>query len=294
MMSWDEDGPRLSLALLAAGTRTRAGIAHNDGVPSPSARSTVLRDAHLSSRSAMREGRVPGRFIVLEGPDGVGKTTLARLLAECSYDHAVAALPSPDQTGERAQTSVRQLVFVPRRQISETSAHARELMEHLAVMLWHSGDPPDLPDSFWVGLQVSWFTAHGTAVLEPLLAAGHDVIVDGWFYKFCSKLLIQGYTQDSLEVIFARVVVPDAVVLLTADLGELFDRRQEFRPAEMGMHAGYRVLNRATFIDYQQAGLDRLRAYAKRLGWPVVWLDAASPETSAAELSDLISRFRSD
>lgn len=102
-------------------------------------------------------------------------------------------------------------------------------MTHLAPMLWHSGDEPDLPDSFWVGLQAAWFTAHAETVLQPLLSAGYDVIVDGWLYKFWSKLLIQGYTQRDLDIIFARVRMPDAVVLLTTDINSLFDRRR-FRP----------------------------------------------------------------
>jgi hypothetical protein len=95
-------------------------------------------------------------------------------------------------------------------------------MEHLAAMLWHSGDAPDLPDAFWTGLQAAWFTAHSTAVLAPLLDAGYDVLVDGWIYKFCSKLLLQGWAQPDLDVIFARVRRPDAVILLTASPAALY------------------------------------------------------------------------
>jgi hypothetical protein len=72
------------------------------------------------------------------------------------------------------------LVFTSKRQVSRTSAYAAGLMEHLATMLWHSGDAPDLLDAFWTGLQAAWFTAHSTAVLAPLLDAGYDVLVDGW------------------------------------------------------------------------------------------------------------------
>jgi hypothetical protein len=63
----------------------------------------------------------------------------------------------------------RSLVFVSKRQVSGTSTYAATLMDQLASMLWHSGDAPDLPDSFWVGLQAAWCTAHAETVVGPLL-----------------------------------------------------------------------------------------------------------------------------
>ncbi len=235
---------------------------------------------------------MPGRFLALEGPDGVGKTSLARCLGEMTYETAIEAVvhglpPAAGQAGGRP------LVFVSKRQISGTSAYAAKLMTHLATMLWHSGDAPDLPDSFWVGLQAAWFTAHAGTVLQPLLSAGHDVIVDGWLYKFWSKLLIQGYTQYDLDVIFERVRMPDTVVLLTADITSLFDRRQQFRPAELGMHAGYSTLDRQSFVDYQQAGLGLLRSFAAQHQWPVVDLDLKhAAEDTAARIAPLITALR--
>lgn len=246
-----------------------------------------------------------GRFLALEGPDGVGKTTLAARVATCCYDDVIATrpqlAPQPDFEDPcpppmidvlAPADGVPALVFVPRRQISATSPYAARLMRQLTTMLWHSGDAPDLSDAFWVGLQAAWFTAHGETVLAPLLESGHDVIVDGWIYKFCSKLLLQGHAQADLDVIFQRVRVPDAVVLLSADPAGLYDRGRQFRPAELGMHAGYGDLNRATFVDYQRAGLQYLHGYADTHGWSIVDLDTATTaEQSTAHLTAVITQL---
>lgn len=210
-----------------------------------------------------------GTFIALEGADGVGKSTLAACLGSIDYATAVADLNVVPRHGV--------LVFVERRQISATSAYSATLMEHLATMLWNSGDARDLPDTFWVGMQVAWFTAHATTVVAPLLTAGYDVIVDGWVYKFLSKLLIQGYSPDELDTMFGRVPKPDGVVLLTTNIDALYERRSaQFRPSELGMHAGYPDLGRKTFVEYQQRGQDNLTRMADHFGWRTIALDPAA------------------
>jgi thymidylate kinase len=244
---------------------------------------------HLIEQPQLRtlEERMRGRFIALEGPDGVGKSTLAEKLGDLDYATAVAQLGTTTE-------AERGLVFVGRRQVSMTSTYAAGIMNQLANVLWHSGDARDLPDAFWVGVQAAWFTAHASTVVQPLLDAGYDVIVDGWTYKFFSKLIVQGYTDADLQTIFARVCMPDTVLLLTADPGALYDRRQgSFRPAELGMHAAYGELGRDTFIDYQQRGLAHLLTFAATYDWRTVDLNpSASVADNTAPLAAVLTEVR--
>jgi thymidylate kinase len=232
---------------------------------------------------------VPGRLIAIEGTDGVGKTALARTIADIDYDAALAQLAAqPDDAGA--------LVFVSRRQVSVTSAYSATLMGHLSTMLWHSGDAQDLSDAFWVSLQAAWFTAHTETVVGPLLAAGFDVLVDGWLYKFFAKLLLQGFTGPDLAVIFARVRMPDAVLLLHADVGAVYDRRGEFRPAELGMHADYGnldALGRDTFVDYQSKTAANLHRFADQHGWATAQVNPGEAITATtARLAPIIAELR--
>lgn len=238
---------------------------------------------------------MPGRFIALEGTDGVGKTSLARHLADLSYDAAISKLAQPI-ADTSPDVGAGTLAFVSRRQVSSTSTYAATLMEHLSTMLWHSGDAPDLSDAFWVSLQAAWFTAHSETVLQPLLDAGFDVVVDGWLYKFFAKLLIQGFTEPDLAVIFDRVRMPDAVILLHGDAGAVYDRRRDFRPAELGMHASYGALGdlgRDTFVDYQTKTALNLQTFADRYGWPTLALDPDEPiPATAGRLAPVMAKLR--
>jgi dTDP-4-amino-4,6-dideoxygalactose transaminase/thymidylate kinase len=214
---------------------------------------------------------VKHKFIVLEGPDGAGKTTLAAMVADAMAD--------------------RGMRHVSRRQTATGSPFAGRLMRHLADMLWDSGDATDLSDAFWVHSQAAWFIAHAEQVVAPALAEGH-VIVDGWYYKLWSKLLMQGYSRGELDELFVRVPAPDEVILLDVDPAVVWRRKADiFRPTELGMHAGFAAdtLGEKTFLEYQSEGLVNFRKFANEYGWTVLQVPGDHDETETAkELSTLV------
>lgn len=210
-----------------------------------------------------------GQFTVLEGIDGCGKTSVARGIANLD----VATVGSSAEV-----RPAHELVFVSRRTVGQMDDFSENLMRQTANMLWCSGDGTTLSPAFWVTLQASWFTALTETVITPLLTRGHSIVVDGWYYKFWSKLLDQGYTLTELETIFSGARRPDNVILLNPDVGATFDRGREFRPSELGMHAGFGDLGRRSFVDYQTRGLRHLESFADRWKWHIV--DVADHEST--------------
>lgn len=212
-------------------------------------------------------------FIVLEGPDGAGKTTLAR---------SVASL-----------LSHRGLRHLDRRQIAETSPFVKHLMQQLANMLWNSGDSRDLADDFWAHLQASWFSAHGQHVVGPALAEG-PVIVDGWYHKMAAKLSEQGWSEADLQQLFAKARRPNHVILLRTSPQAMWKRREgSLRPTELGMHnREYAELGERSFLDYQQRTLDNLTATVETEGWHILDVpDDEDVQDTAARLASLIDEL---
>ena len=148
-----------------------------------------------------------GHFIAVEGADGTGKSTQARLLAE-----RLGALFTREPGGTPLGERIRALVLDP------------------------SGDPP--VDRAEALLMAAARAQHVAEVVEPALAAGRDVVSDRYV---ASSVAYQGYGRGlGAEAVMAvnRFATddlrPDLVVLILVDapvavrrLGDHLDRIEQ-------------------------------------------------------------------
>jgi len=148
-----------------------------------------------------------GHFIAVEGADGTGKSTQARLLAE-----RLGALFTREPGGTPLGERIRALVLDP------------------------SGDPP--VDRAEALLMAAARAQHVAEVVEPALAAGRDVVSDRYV---ASSVAYQGYGRGlGAEAVMAvnrfatDDLQPDLVVLILVDapvavrrLGDHLDRIEQ-------------------------------------------------------------------
>jgi dTMP kinase len=150
-----------------------------------------------------------GEFIVIEGPDGAGKSTQASLLAERISGGGLKVVLTREPGGTPLGEVIRSILLD--RQFTEISPRTEALL-HSAARAQHVAD-----------------------VIEPALERGEVVISD----RFCdSTLAYQGgghelslVDLESIQTFATAGTRPDLRILLDLDAGESLSRR--FADAEV-------------------------------------------------------------
>jgi dTMP kinase len=172
-----------------------------------------------------RKKPLPGRLIVLEGTDGVGRSTQIALLREWleSRGHAVRAtgLKRSKLAGKGIKKAMR--------------GHT---LGFLTTNLFYATDMVDRLEK----------------VIIPALRAGFVVLTDRYIYSIMARAIVRGVDPQWIRDVFGFALVPDVAFYLHADLPHLIPRVLNVRGFEYWESGMDFLPNRdhyEAFVEYQ-------------------------------------------
>ncbi|MBC8449383.1 MAG: thymidylate kinase [Chloroflexi bacterium] len=142
-----------------------------------------------------RKKKLPGKLIVLEGTDGVGRSTQIALLREWLESEGYATAATGLKRGNLAGKGIK------------------------AAMQGHT-----LGDTTMNLLYATDFADRLEQDIIPALRAGFVVLTDRYIYSIIARAQARGVDPAWLRNIFGFALVPDAVFYLQADLAHLIPR----------------------------------------------------------------------
>jgi dTMP kinase len=193
-----------------------------------------------------RTKRLPGRLIVLEGTDGVGRSTQSALLREWleSEGYAVAAtgLKRGELTGKGLRTAMR--------------GHT---LGDITMNLLYATD----------------FVDRLERLIIPALRASFVVLTDRYIYSIIARGQVRGVDPAWLRNLFGFALVPDVVFYLQADLAHLIPRVLNARGFDywesgMDLHGAEDYYD--SFVGYQNRLLSQFEAMTEEFDF--VHIDA--------------------
>jgi dTMP kinase len=138
---------------------------------------------------------LPGRLIVVEGTDGVGRSTQVGLLHEWLEANGYAVA----QTGLARSSLVGP--GLQRAKLGHT-------LGDTTLNLFYATDFADRLEK----------------EIIPALRAGFVCLTDRYIYSIIARAVVRGVSYDWLKDLFGFAIVPDAVLYLEADLEHLIPR----------------------------------------------------------------------
>jgi len=188
-----------------------------------------------------KKKRLPGKLIVLEGTDGVGRSTQIALLREWleSEGYAVAAtgLKRGDLTGKGLRQAMR--------------GHT-------------------LGDTTMNLLYATDFVDRLERLIIPALRASFVVLTDRYIYSIFARAQVRGVDPAWLRNVFGLALVPDVVFYLQADLAHLIPRvlnARGFGYWESGVDFLRARDYYESFVEYQARLLTQFDAIADEFGF---------------------------
>ena len=142
-----------------------------------------------------RKKPLPGRLIVVEGTDGVGRSTQIALLREWveSLGYAVQA------------TGLKRSMLAGKGIKDAMRGHT---LGRLTANLFYATDMVDRLEK----------------IIIPSLRAGFVVFTDRYIYSIIARAIVRGVDPAWIRDVFGFALIPDAVIYLGADLPHLIPR----------------------------------------------------------------------
>jgi dTMP kinase len=187
---------------------------------------------------------LPGRLIVIEATDGVGRSTQVSLLKEWLEDEGYAVLDTGLRRSDLAGPGIER-------------AKQGHTLDPLTLQLFYATD-------FWDRLE---------RLILPALRAGMVVIADRYIFSLIARAAVRGVPVDWLEDLYGVALVPDCVIYMDIDVEQLLPRvlsstgfdywesGQDFLP-------GHNMYD--NFVVYQRLLLREFRRLGERHGFVVV------------------------
>ena len=183
------------------------------------------------------EEETPGRLVVVEGTDGVGRSTQIAMLREWLEAEGYAVLVTGFRRSELAATGIDR-------------AMRGNTLDPMTLNLFYATD-------FWDRLEKN---------IVPALRSGMVALVDRYIFSIIARARVRGVSPRWLNDVFEFAVVPDVVLYLDVDVEHLLPRVLSVRQLDH-WESGEDFLRGPdlyeNFITYQSALIDEFRELAK-------------------------------
>ena len=192
---------------------------------------------------------LPGRLLVLEGTDGVGRSTQIALLREWLEGRGYAVVHSGFNRSDLTSRGILR-------------AKRGNTLDPLTLNLFYATD-------FWDRLERN---------ILPALRAGMIALVDRYFFTLIARAVLRGVQREWIEDVYGFALVPDKVLYLDIEVDQLLPRVI----ATNGLNfweSGQDYLRNpdlfSNYVEYQAAMLAEYRRLAATYGFETI--DASRP-----------------
>jgi dTMP kinase len=168
---------------------------------------------------------LPGRLIVVEGTDGVGRSTQLSLLRPWLESHGYAVIDTEMTRSELAGAGLKK-------------AKEGHTLGPITLNLFYATD----------------FVDRFESQILPALRAGFIVLSDRYIYSLIARALVRGADPEWLRATYGLALIPDAIFYLKIGLQELIPRvlqRGGFDYWESGMDMRLGADLYESFVNYQ-------------------------------------------
>ena len=191
-----------------------------------------------------RKKTLPGRLIVLEGTDGVGRSTQIALLREWVESKGYAVQSTGLKRSELAGKGIKE-------------AMRGHTLGNLTTNLYYATDMVDRLEK----------------LILPALRAGFVVLTDRYIYSIIARAMVRGVDPAWIRDVFGFALVPDKIFYLRTDLNHLIPRvlnARGFDYCESGMDFLHKEDYYENYIEYQSRVIAQFDAMAEEFDFHII------------------------